>query len=412
MTELPRCLPFCGWLFNSEKVKFEEVLAPPYDIVSEEELNIYKQKSPYNIFHLELPESFEVAKLKLREFMDKEILIRNGMPSLYYYEIKFPFEGATFIRRGYILLVKLSSFSEGSILPHEKVYPKITEERFELFKATHCQFSQIFALYEDPELETFKDLPENLNYYFEVKFNKEIHRLAKIQDPSLIYKILKYLEDKKFFIADGHHRYTSALRFKEYMEREYQKTLSKKYNYISLYICPFEEKGLLMLPTHRVFSSKYYQTFSQKIDRYCHLIKEFPLKDWKEKEKFLKIEVPYFILYKGGYFKVFLFKESFLNSIEDKDFRDLPLYGFLKVWKDIFNISERELKERDEVAFVGSEEEAITKTQKDGFSILFPRSPVSFLKKIALKGKVFPHKATFFYPKILSGVVLYKFDED
>ncbi|MFN3920815.1 MAG: DUF1015 family protein [Caldimicrobium sp.] len=406
---MPECHPFCGWLYNPEKVRFEEVFAPPYDIVSEEEIRYFKQKSPYNIFHLELPESPEKAQLILQNFIHQKILVKNSLPTLYYYEIEFPFEEKIHLRRGYILLTRLYPFEEGIILPHEKVYSKITEDRLNLFKATHCQFSQIFSLYEDPNLETFKDLPENLNFYFEVTFNQEIHRLAKIQDLNFIQKVLNYLSDKKFFIADGHHRYTTALKFKSLKEKQCHNS-TNKYHYISMYICPFEEKGLLMLPTHRVYNEKYYSPLISNLETYCDLIKEIPLSQWYLEKKQYDQTFSNFFLFKKEKIKIFSFKEAFLKSERDADFLELPLFHFLRIIEEVLKIKEKDLKEAGEVEFFGSEKEAIDKAKKSGFAILFPRSPTKLLKKIALKGKTMPHKATFFYPKILTGAVIYKMD--
>lgn len=408
---MPECLPFCGWLYNPEKVRFEEVLAPPYDIVSEEEIRFYKQKSPYNIFHLELPENHDKAHFLLQKFIHQKILVRNTHPTLYYYEVKFPFENKIYLRRGYILLTKLYPFEAGIILPHEKVYSKITEDRLNLLKATHCQFSQIFSLYEDASLETFKDLPENINFCFEVVLNQEVHRLAKIQDPLFIQRVLNFFTDKKFFIADGHHRYTTALKFKSFIERHSSLFPTNKYNYISMYICPFEEEGLLMLPTHRVYTNKYYPVLISNLEKYCDLIKEVPISQWPAEKKHFNQIFFHFALFKDEKIKIYSFKEAFLKSEKESDFLELPLYYFLKILEKVLNVSERDLKEGGEVEFFGREEEALAKAKKEGFAILFPRSPTNLLKKIALKGKTMPHKATYFYPKILTGAVLYKMDE-
>ncbi|MFN3406221.1 MAG: DUF1015 family protein [Caldimicrobium sp.] len=409
---MPKCLPFNGFLYNPEKVKFEDVLAPPYDIVSEEEIAHFKKKSPYNIFHLELPEHPEKAKNLLQNFMSQKILIKNRVPTLYYYEIFFPFEGETYLRRGFILLTKLYDFKEGVILPHEKIYPRVTEERFHLMLTTLCQFSQIFALYEDPNLETLEALPDKLDFYFEVKHNQETHRLAKIHDQTLIQKILNFLERKKFYIADGHHRYTTALKLKTHFENLPTNTPQNiGFNYISTYICPFEEKGLLMLPTHRVFTDKYYSPLLNNLKKYSILEKEVPLEIWGEEKKVFHKDPHYFFLYRRGKVKIFRFKETFLASLKEQEFLNLPLYCFLQILENSLMIQESDLKKAEEVEFTGSEREAIEKADRKGFAVLFPKSPVKLLQEIAKKGKTMPHKATYFYPKILTGAVIYKFDE-
>ncbi|MFN3504615.1 MAG: DUF1015 family protein [Caldimicrobium sp.] len=409
---MPKCLPFNGFLYNPEKVNFEDVLAPPYDVVSEEEIAHFKKKSPYNIFHLELPEHPEKAKILLQNFISQKILIKNKAPALYYYEVNFPFEGETYLRRGFILLTKLYDFQEGMILPHEKVYPKVTEERFNLMLSTFCQFSQIFALYEDPNLETLELLPKEIEFYFQVKHNQEIHKLAKIHDQNLIQKILTFLENKKFYIADGHHRYTTALKLKTHIETLTIKPIqNKNYEYISTYICPFEEKGLLMLPTHRIFAEKYYGPLLNNLEIYSTLEKELSLVEWEKEKKQFNENPKYFFLYKKEKIKIYRFKETFLNTLKEQEFINLPLYSFSQILEKSLNLQELELKKAEEVEFTGSEKEAIEKANKKGFAVLFPKSSVNLLKEIAKKGKTMPHKATYFYPKILTGAVVFKLDE-
>ncbi|MCD6489845.1 MAG: DUF1015 domain-containing protein, partial [Thermodesulfobacterium sp.] len=227
---MPECLPFCAWRYNPEKVKIEKVVAPPYDIVSKEEIRKFKIKSPYNIFHLELPEDYKKAKDLLESWINSEILIKDKTPGIYFYELKFSYQNRNFIRKGFILLVKLSSFEEEKIFPHEQTYSKITDDRFKLLKTTHFQFSQVFALYEDPLLETLKAVDKNKKFLYRIQFGYEEHKIYKISDKKLIKNLLEVLKSKKFYIADGHHRYKTALRFKEYMESIYGKSSSKDYN--------------------------------------------------------------------------------------------------------------------------------------------------------------------------------------
>jgi len=190
---MPECLPFCGWRYNPSRVKIEDVIAPPYDIVSEEEIEYFKNKSSYNIFHLELSENYEKAKELLKNWIENQILIKEQNPSIYFYELDFFHINRNFSRKGFILLVKLSYFEEGNIFPHEKTYKEITEERLELLKKTHFQFSQIFALYEDPLLETIKEVNQKKHLLYEIRYEEEIHKLYKISEKEFIKNLLNFL---------------------------------------------------------------------------------------------------------------------------------------------------------------------------------------------------------------------------
>lgn len=405
---MPECLPFCGWLYNLEKVRPEEVLAPPYDVVSPEEIEFYKRKSPYNIFHLELPENPKKAKELLEKFIKERIFLKNGIPTLYYHELSFEYKGKRYLRRGFILLVKLHSFDEGKIIPHEKIYAKVAEDRLNLLKETKFQFSQIFGLYEDPAFETFKSLPENLDYFLEVTLERETQRLAKIQDESLIKGILSFLNDKKIYIADGHHRYTTALNYKTYMESLYGRDDSRDYNYISMYISPFEDENLLMLPTHRVYKLSDSQGFFERIKEFVEIEKElFPF-DWDKEIKNFAGESGLFALVLEEKIYLCRIKNPLFEKLKEKEpeLSQLPLWNFLQIFEDVMKIPEEALKAEGKVEFFSQEEDVFERTKGGYVGILFPRVSAEILKRIAEKGKIMPHKSTYFYPKILTGLVL------
>ncbi len=407
---MPECLPFCGWLYNLEKVRLSEVLAPPYDVVTSEEVAEYKKKSPYNIFHLELAEDFEEASSLLKRFIEEHILVKNGKPTLYYHELAFNYEGKAYLRKGLILLVKLYSFEEGIILPHEKVYAKVTEDRFKLLKATGFQFSQIYGLYEDPTLETLKNLSHNAELFGEVVQEGETQRLAKIQDVNIINKVSAFLKDKNLFIADGHHRYTTALKYKAYMESLYGKEEGRDYQYMAMYLSPFEDENLLMLPTHRIYklSLKERESLLKGISEMGEVVEETISSEWNTLKFELYGKGDCFALFDGETLKVYKLKSNLFSQIKAKEpeLSALPLYNFLQLLEATLGVKEATLKEQGKVDFYAQEEEVFKKTQKEKIGVLFPRVSAEILKKIASKRKLMPHKSTYFYPKILTGFVM------
>lgn len=407
---MPECLPFCGWLYNLEKVKLSEVLAPPYDVVTSEEITEYKKKSPYNIFHLELAEDFKEAQSLLKRFIEENILIQNGKPTLYYHEVAFNYEGKAYLRKGLILLVKLYSFEEGIILPHERVFTKVTEDRFNLLKATGFQFSQIYGLYEDPTLETLKDLYHQAELFGEVVHAGETQRLAKIQDQGLINRVSAFLKDKHLFIADGHHRYTTALKYKAYMESLYGKEEGRDYQYMAMYLSPFEDENLLMLPTHRIYklSPTERDALLEGLRVMCEIVEEIPPAEWKTLKEEFYGRGDCFSLFDGEILKLYKLKNGFFSKlkVQEPELSDLPLYNFLQILEATLGVREATLKEQGKVNFLAQEEEVFKKNQKEEIGVLFPRVSAEILKKIAIRRKLMPHKSTYFYPKILTGFVL------
>jgi uncharacterized protein (DUF1015 family) len=405
---MPECLPFCAWRYNSEKVNIEEVVAPPYDVVSEKEIEYFKAKSSYNIFHLELPENYDKAKELLKNWIDSQILIKNSTPGIYFYEIEFTYHGKSFLRKGFILLVKLSSFEEGKILPHEKTYSKVTEDRLELLKKTHFQFSQIFSLYEDPSLETIKIVDEYKEHLYTVNFQNEKHILYKISEKELIKKLLAFFKDKTFYIADGHHRYKTALKFKEYMESIHGKNPLKDYNYIAMYVSPMEDENLLMLPTYRAYYFESPQEIIKKFLKFVEPINSLNLDKEINLDKLFKNSQKEWALIFGEEIKVFRIKDEITEKIrkEDSLFSEIPLYNFLKIMESALKIREEELKEKGKVRFISDLDELIKEVQKGAIGIIFPFISAEILKKVSQAKKLMPHKCTYFYPKILTGLVL------
>lgn len=405
---MPECRPFQGYLYNLGKVSIHEVLAPPYDVVTPEEIRSYKNKSPFNIFHLELSESAEKAKTTLEEFLRQGILIQNSKPAIYYHEIAFSYEGKSYIRRGFILLVRLHEFDEGIILPHERVFKKVTEERLNLLKTTHFQFSQIHSLYEDDNLHTFRLMSPIGEFIFEVSLEGVTQRLAKIQDPGTIEKITTYLKHEKLYIADGHHRYNTALQYRAYMRNLLPSQDDHDFDYIAMYISPVEDENLLMLPTHRLYTFVPIDLFLEKIKAKVNLIQKASWVEVHDLLKSIENRGNYFILVHGKELFLFEFKKTFLEPLtkSEQDLTLLPLYNFIKLLETTFDLNEEILKERGEVCFISRIDEAIDRSQDKAFGVLFPRVSSQILKRIVSKGKLMPHKSTYFYPKILTGMVI------
>ncbi|MCS7199986.1 MAG: DUF1015 domain-containing protein [Caldimicrobium sp.] len=405
---MPECRPFCGYFYNLEKVDLQSVLAPPYDVVTQEEVIFYKNKSPYNIFHLELPESPQKAKILLESFLREGILIQNQKPSIYYHETTFNYEGKDYLRKGLILLVKLHEFSEEIIIPHERTFQKVTNERFELLKSTSFQFSQIHSVYEDENLYLFRFLPSVREFPFEVTLNETTQRLAKIQDPKVIEKITSFLRAKKLYIADGHHRYITALQYRSFMQKKIISSKDLDFNYMAMYVSPLEDENLLMLPTHRLYYSPPVDKFLEGIKNYTELLLSSCLSEAPNLLKSIAYQSEYFVLVHEERIFLYKFKRSFLDTLSshEPELCHLPLFNFLKVFELALGILEADLKDRKEVRFVPQLEEVLKEAKGEAFGILFPKVSAKILKLIANRGKLMPHKSTYFYPKILTGMVI------
>ncbi len=404
---MPESLPFRAWRYNPSKVSLEEVVAPQYDVVSKDETNYFKRKNPYNIFHLELPETYQKAKELLENWIKKEILIQEKKPAVYLYELEFTYQETKFIRTGFIILIKLSPFEEGKVLPHERVFEKVTDERLELFKTTGFQFSQVFGLYEDPSLFTLKDTKNIKDLIYTVSYKNEIHRLYKITEKNFLKSFSNFLKDKTIYIADGHHRYTTALRYRAYMEKIHGKKEFVDYNYTAMYICPFETPGLLMLPTHRTYVLEKKEEFFKKFKEFAEVFKEIEF-DTKDYEKFFEDKRREWIILSENKNYLFRLKKEVFEKIkkEDEILAEITLYNFLKLFEELFSIKEERLVEKGKGRFACSVEEVLKDVRNGATGVVFPVMSPYILKKVAQAKKRMPHKCTYFYPKILTGMLL------
>ncbi len=407
---MPDCQPICALYYDFKRVAPERVVAPQYDIVSQEEISYYKNLSPFNAFHLELADSPERAKLLLEEWKRQGVLIKEQSPAVYYYELEFKFSERVLKRRGFILLVKLHPFEDGEILPHERTFSFVKEERLTLIKYTQCYFSQIFGLYEDPELKTLS-LPEEKELMFEVVFNSERHRLYRILNRDFISFLKEHLRDRRIYIADGHHRYQTALAYKQHMERMFGAKGSYDFQYAPFCLTPFEEESLFMLPTHRHYLFPLEESLLNKLKEHAEVLGNFKL---EEVETFLEgfaEKSSVFLLFYEGQGMVFQIKKEVMSEIERDEpiLSKLPLFNFLKIFEWVFGQTEEELKAKGEVEFFSNSIERLKKKNaRGGFFVLFPRVLPQVLRDVVSSGRLMPHKSTYFYPKVLTGTIFYE----
>ena len=249
--------PFNGLRFTEKAGDIGQLCCPPYDIISEEERQAYLQTNPNNIIRLELPREgadfYQTAGDTLRRFLNDGILKCDDRPALYVYEMQFENDGEPMAVKGMICRVKLEEFSKGIILPHEETLSKAKEDRFQLMRATGCNFSQIYLLYTDPQRTTDQKIADATLRAAEVQCtdaDEVVHRLWTLDDPALIDSICADFTDRRLYIADGHHRYETALRYRD--DCRSRGIDAPGADYCMMMLVSMEHEGLLVLPTHRI----------------------------------------------------------------------------------------------------------------------------------------------------------------
>ena len=272
--------PFRGIRYNQRTVgDLARVLCPPYDVITPEQQKLYYEKGNYNAIRLEFPEptgdSYQRAAITFQQWMKHGVLHLDSASSFYLHAHRFEYSGAEKVRRGLIAHVKLGPWGSG-IYPHEETFPKAKGDRLQLMRACRANFSPLLSLYHDSEREIASILShvaqEKPLMSLRAKRSnllacKEAHTLWAISDPEIKRELSQFLSSQPLYIADGHHRYETALTYQQERAEEQsdsfgssviasgaKQSLNGKgaFNYVMMELVDFSDPGLVVLPLHRL----------------------------------------------------------------------------------------------------------------------------------------------------------------
>jgi len=409
-------IPFKGVRYNTGKVKDPaRVLAPPYDIISQKQKEELYELSPYNIVQIDFGKVLETdtesenrytrASHLLNDWMKSGVLIRDEHPCFYCYEITYTLRGKELKFRGLMGLVGLEPFESGVVLPHEETRSKPKADRLNLMRSTKANISPIFSLYSSKR-KIASSILNSVTITSEPVIEGTdsmggIHRLWRIDDEADMHAISGEMQDLKIFIADGHHRYETAL---EYMREMKDKDSTGGSGYVMMFLANMEDSGLSVLPTYRLIK----KVPSDMIDR---LKKRFNMESvtmTADSLNFLddltKREGHCFGVYSGG-------GSGFVFRAESGAFADMnmpsPPLGSLDVIV-LHRLILEKILDVNEFSYEMSAAEAIKMVDSGEFEAAFflKATRLHELKNVALDGKRMPPKSTYFFPKLMTGMVL------
>ncbi len=425
-------IPFVGLRYNKSKIaNLASVMTPPYDIIDEKSQARYYAENPVNIIRLELglvfPDDNEKnnrytrAKKYLERWIEDETLLPEPKPAMYVYQQEFRVSGGALTRNGFICGLKLQDYSEGSVLPHEETLSKPKADRLKLMQATQCNFSSIFGLYSDPEkrvdnalLQAIEGREPDLDIIDEAG---ESHRLWVVADENTLQTVSAYLRDEQIFIADGHHRYETALEYSKQM----RELGHKGYDYVMTTLVNLYDEGLVILPTHRVvrnISRLDLEVFKSALTE-VFTVEEFNSSEGLPKfmdelaQRGRKKHV--FGLYTQEKSLYFLTIKNMnqAKSLMPKEMSDawkkldVALLDHL-ILSQILGIKEDDRKNQNNINYTRDEEWAIARVDDGSHQLAFLLNPTKVQEVVAVAkaGDKMPQKSTYFYPKLLTGVVI------
>jgi len=438
-------IPFRGILYNTNKInKLADVVAPPFDVISEQEQNQFHESHPQNIIKLTLGKTFENDTRTnnrytrsadcFNNWLSEGIIETDKEPAFYLTLMEFFFENKRVTRYGLIALIRLEPFEKGIVLPHEMTFSNIKSERLELMKACHANFSPIFSLYSDDEnsiLDRLKDisLERTPDHVFSDNIGQK-HRLWRITDSSVHRHVSETLRDKAIFIADGHHRYETALNYRNWLSAGNPDfNGGHPSNYVMMYLCSMEDSGLVILPAHRMLNQVPAETRASLIDKakdYFDII-TIPYKDDHHKEgltQFISIlksntskncigvfikscpELNLLTL-KPGIMEQ-MFGDELPEVIRNIDVTVLTRLIFM----EILGFDQARLDNEKLIAYSSVAEEAIDAVAAGRHDMVFILNPTKIqqVRDIAEAGLIMPRKATYFFPKVITGQVINRLD--
>jgi uncharacterized protein (DUF1015 family) len=434
---MARIFPFRGLRYNPSKVNLTEVVTQPYDKISPAMQDRYYRSSPYNLVRVILgkPEAsdneresvYTRAAASVEQWLTDGVLAADDEPSLYLYTQTFRVpgdnSGAVLERRGFIALGQLENYDQKVVFRHEQTLSKPKADRLNLLRSTQTHFGQLFMLYSDPAAEIDAVLRQSGPPTAEVRDEYDVlHRMWKVSDPDVIQAVQAKMADKKLIIADGHHRYETALNYRNEMRQQMGDRSSEPYERVMMTFVNMEAPGLVILPTHRVvFGLENFSIF----ETVAKLQANFEVEDIGP---LAEIEPAVERLRQSGADRTALLAvtshSGFLlhwrptmqwtgdadlsegqRALDVVQLHKLALEGALR-------LSEEDIRDQKHLRYVRDAREAVNQV-REGANVAFLMNPVRMeqLRDIAFGGGVMPQKSTDFYPKLLSGLVAYSLEE-
>jgi uncharacterized protein (DUF1015 family) len=251
---------FEGLRYDLSKAKHPgDLLAPPYDVIDEQQRAELAAASPYNCVHVILPVAAAGDDAPLAKYragaeafrkLQAEALIRDAKPSFYVYHQTFTSEGRTYVRKGFIALIELTRFGAGPVLPHERTLAGPKQDRLELMRACDAHLELVFGMFSDPERRWEAAVTPALGEaVLDVEWDDVRHGLWQVDDPAACAALTQTLADKNIYIADGHHRYETMCSFREELEAAGRGDAAR---WGMIYLSNLDDDGLVVLPTHRL----------------------------------------------------------------------------------------------------------------------------------------------------------------
>lgn len=417
MTEV---IPFKGILYDTSRVKVDDVVSPPYDIISPKLKDILYLKSPYNIIRIDFGKDYDGdnnsdnrytrACEYLNDWLVKGILKETERELFYLNEVEYSIAGTKKVMRGLFVRVKLRELCDG-IYPHEATYSKPKTDRLNLLRFCCANLSPIFSIFNSPKrkyLDIFREVSSTYPYLVAKDTDDAVHRMWIIDEYDDIEVIKKELKGIAIYIADGHHRYETALTYqKEMREKNPSHTGNEPYNYVMMYLVNIADGGLTILPTHRLIRHIPFEGKRENLS--SHILKSLEkLFEIRTIDDRCNIISEIAGLKHAIGLSIHGSQSNFLLIPRVKEFADIPeaLRGLDVIVLDKLIL--KKLLKVNNIEYEMDSDTALNKVRGGTYQASFFLNPTEVynVEKISLSCLRMPPKSTYFFPKILTGFVI------
>lgn len=430
---MKKLLPFKALFYNQDKISsMADVVTPPYDVISPEMQSEFYERSPYNFCRIDFTQEegearYEVAQKVFAQWLSEEILLSEKKPSLYLHHQTFSLpDGRIVTRRGFYAARRIEDFSEGGIKPHEKTLDGPKADRLKLTRATETNLSAVFSLYADEDLALQKKLEKVTLATPWMDFTTkegERHELWCVRDAALCDEIDQFLSNRPLFIADGHHRYETALNYRnEIIEKYGEIDENSAARFLLMYFSNLHDPGMVILPIHRALHNLANFSLADFIDKLSNNFEVVKVTNQNQREMLNNLSElgrqhhAFLILTKdpNESWLVSLSRERWLSSdlakMIDPSLAALDVTVLHQlVFQSILGLSEESQTRQENIIYWKSTEKAIAETRSGACDLTFilNATRIEDMQNVAMSGQKMPQKSTYFYPKIMSGLVMH-----